>query len=387
MLANRTLLFQGGTVYTGRTVLDEGWVLVRGGRIAALGSGRPPADAAVTARAFDLDGRALLPGLIDLHAHGALGCDTMDADRDCLHTMAAFYAQHGATRFLAATMSAEAPAIQAALRAVAEVRAEGTGGAILEGVHLEGPYLDRDHAGAQAACALRGAQASEYLPLLDTGVVRIVTLAPEIPENRALIAEARGRGIIVSMGHTGANYERACEAVELGVTHVTHVYNAMPPLHHSEPGAVAAALLQGALTCEIIADLVHVHPAMLSLAWRLKGPDRLALVTDAMAGTGVPDGTYALGGRPVRVEGGIARGANGALAGSTLTMERALANMAAAIREPLQAILPAATRVPARALGLQAGEIAVGLAGDLVVLSASGEVDLTAVSGQIVWER
>jgi len=368
-------------------ISPEGWLLVREGRIVRLGTGEAPPDAPAGAQVIDLDGRILAPGLIDVHTHGTLGCDTMDADPASLRTMAAYYARHGVTGFLATTMTASLSEIAAALDTVSAVKAEGTGSAALLGAHLEGPYLNPAYAGAQSAEYAVRADVSDYTPLFDTGVVRLVTLAPEFPENRPLIGYARARGAVVSIGHSGANYAEALEAVSLGVSHVTHLYNAMSPLNHRRPGVVGAALASDALTCELIADLVHVHPAVLALTLRLKSAERIALVTDAMSGTGMPDGDYTLGGLPVTVTGGVARGANGALAGSTLTLERAVANMMQATGQPLEAILPMASRVPARMLGLPKGDIAVGLDADLIVLNAGGEADMTVVSGEIVWRR
>ncbi len=382
-----SILFQRGSICTPHGLVAGGWLLVREGRIARLGTGEAPPDAAAGAQVIDLDGRILAPGLIDVHTHGALGCDTMDADPASLRTMAAFCARHGVTGFLATTMTASLSEIAAALDTVSAVLAEGTGGAALLGAHLEGPYLNPAYAGAQSPEHVVRADISAYAPLFASGVVRLITLAPEFPENHALIALARARGAVISIGHSGANYAEALEAVSLGVSHVTHLYNAMSPLHHRQPGVVGAALASDALTCELIADLVHVHPAVLALTLHLKSAERIVLVTDAMSGTGMPDGDYTLGGLPVSVTGGVARGANGALAGSTLTLERALANMMQATGQPLEAVLPMASRVPARMLGLSKGDIAVGLDADLIVLDEAGGVDMTVVSGEVVWRR
>jgi N-acetylglucosamine-6-phosphate deacetylase len=254
---SREVLFRGGPVCAADGVLSEGWVLVRDGHIVDLGSGSAPLGADGPSQIIDLEGRALAPGLIDLHAHGALGCDTMDADPASLSTMARFYAQHGVTGYLAATMTAPIEEITAALKTVAGAMATATGGARLLGAHLEGPFLDPAHAGAQAPAHVIRAEETDYAALFDTGAVRILTLAPDFPESRPLIGYARQRDVVVAMGHTGADYETACEAVRLGVSHVTHLYNAMPPLNHRQPGTVGAALTLDALTCELIVDLVH----------------------------------------------------------------------------------------------------------------------------------
>jgi N-acetylglucosamine-6-phosphate deacetylase len=379
-------LFHSARIYALDGVIPDGWLLADDGLIAALGAGAPPAGVAPGATWNDLQGALLVPGLVDLHAHGALGCDTMDADPEALRTMARFYAQHGVTGFLAATMSAPAPEIQAALGAIGATMRAGTDGATLLGAHVEGPYLDAARRGAQDARWLRAACADEYGAFLDSGVVRLLTLAPEAPGSRDLIRYARRRGAVVSIGHTGADYDTMREAVGLGVSQVTHLFNGMAPLHHREPGAVGAALLLEALTCELIADLVHVHPAVLALAYRCKGPEGIALVTDAMAGAGMPDGDYTLGGAQVAVRQGIARDVSGALAGSTLTLERAVANMAQATGAPMEGVLPMASRTPARCLGLAAkGDIAIGRDADLAMLDTALQVQLTMVRGKIVY--
>jgi len=195
--------------------------------------------------------------------------------------------------------------------------------------------------------------------------------------------------VAVAAGHTRASYDDMVRAVELGVSQVTHLFNGMEPLHHRAPGAVGAALTLDPLRCQVIADNVHLHPAILKLAARAKGPDGIILVTDAIAGAGMPDGEFTLGGVPVTVRDGIARDPRGALAGSTLTMERAVANMVAASGLGLAAGLTMATRSPARALGIGArkGRIAPGCDADLVALDEHLTVTLTMVAGEIVYRR
>ena len=363
----------------------EGYVLVEDGIIGDIGQGAPPQ---IGGERLDLGGLTLAPGFIDLHAHGALGRDTMDADPAALREMAAFYARHGVTSFLATTMTAPQEQILDALRAIGQVRDEGSGGAQLLGAHVEGPYIDVERRGCQDANLVRCAAPDEYGPILDTGAVRLVTLAPEYAENRTLIAAARERGVVIAAGHTRASYEELLAAVELGISQVTHMFNAMEPLHHRKPGVVGGALALDALRCEVIADNVHVHPAVLKVAVRAKGVDGIMLVTDAMSGTGMPDGEYTLGGLRVTVRGGEARLADGTLAGSTLTLDRAVANIMAAAEIPLSDAVTMATRTPARALGLEGhkGAIAPGMDADLVALDDDVRVRLTIVGGRVVYE-
>jgi N-acetylglucosamine-6-phosphate deacetylase len=364
----------------------QGWLLTRGSVIEDLGWDREPPE--VEAEGIDAGGALLAPGMIDLHVHGALGYDTMDATPEALQTLARFTAQHGVTAFLATTMTETAEAIVAALDNVAHVMAAGTGGAELLGAHVEGPYLDVARRGCQDPDLIRCADRDEYERFLATGVVRLLTLAPEYPENHALIRRAREAGIAVAAGHTRASYEQMRYAVDLGVSQVTHLFNGMEPMHHRRPGAVGAALTLEGLRCQLIADNIHVHPAMLALALRCKGANGIILVTDAMGGAGMPDGEYHLGGLSVTVQEGVARVADGSLAGSTLTLERGVLNMAAAAGLGLPEALIMATRTPAHALGLahRKGSLALGMDADLILLDEDANVRLTMIAGEIVYQ-
>jgi N-acetylglucosamine-6-phosphate deacetylase len=379
-------LFENAVLCLREGLRECGWLLVEGERIAALGLGAAPDDGAGAER-IDVAGRVLAAGLIDLHVHGALGYDTMDATPVALEHMARFYAQHGVTGFLATTMAAPQEAVLAALTNVAQVMCAGTHGAAVLGAHVEGPYIDVERRGCQDPAQVRRANPAEYERLFATGVVKLITLAPEFPESQALIRYAIQQGAAVAAGHTRASYDEMCRAVGLGVSQVTHLFNGMEPLHHRAPGVVGAALALEALRCQLIADNIHIHPAVLKLAVRAKGLDAIILVTDAMRGAGMPDGTYDLGGLAVNVRAGAARLADGTLAGSTLTLERAVRNIMAAADLSLADALRLATSVPACALGLQAhkGVIAAGYDADLVMLDEELNVHLTMVGGEVVF--
>ncbi len=381
----RAIVFHGGTLCARDGVIPLGWLRTAGGRIDALGAGEPLRTH--NAVCIDLAGRILAPGLIDLHTHGALGLDTMDATPEALRTVAAFCARHGVTGFLPTTVTAPRADVLAALRNVSHVMAEGTGGAAVLGAHVEGPWLDAGRLGAQDGRYVRAPALDELREMLDTGVVRLLTLAPEIPGAALAMDLARDRGVVLSAGHTRATWEEMVAATDRGLRHVTHLFNGMEPLHHRRPGAVGAALTLPELTCELIADDIHVHPAVLDLAWRAKGTDGIALITDAMRGTGMPDGTYTLGGLEVHVADGVARLPSGNLAGSTLTLDRAVRNMMAATGLPLCEALRMATTVPAGVLELggQKGALAAGYDADVVVLDTDGHVHLTVVGGEVVY--
>jgi N-acetylglucosamine-6-phosphate deacetylase len=383
-----SVLYTGAALYTPDGATAPGWLLAENGRIAALGRGPAPDS---DAERVDLAGRHLLPGLIDLHIHGALGRDTMEATPEALTTVAAYCARHGTTSFLATTMAAPAGAIAAALSNVAVHLGPHPGGAELLGAHLEGPYLDVERRGAQAPGAVRVADPAEYADWLASGTVRLLTVAPEFAPNLTLIVAAAARGVAVSLGHSRASYAQACRAVACGASQVTHLFNGMEPLHHRQPGLVGAALALDELTCQIIADNIHVHPAVLKLAVRAKTPQRIILITDAMSGAGMPDGRYVLGGQAVQVVNGAARLADnpGALAGSTLGMDAALRHVMAAAGLTLAEALPMATMVPARAIGLDGrkGSLAAGLDADLTVLDEALQVERTIVGGREVYRR
>lgn len=362
----------------------QGSLRAEGGRIAALGA----AELVDGAETVDAEGGWLLPGFIDVHVHGGVGREAMDADPDGLRQVARFYAEHGVTGFLPTTWTAPHEDIMAALDNIAAVQREGTGGAAILGAHVEGPYLNPARCGAQDSRQIRRAGRDEATAILDTGIIRLLALAPEYPENHWLIEECVRRGIIVSAAHTAATYADMQQAVKLGLSQTTHTYNAMTGLHHREPGTLGAALTMDSLACELIADNVHVHPAAMNLLYRAKGPDRTLLITDAVRGAGLPEGTtYDQDGRPVAVRDGAAYLPGDTLAGSTLTMDRALRNFIAASGAPLETVWPATSRTAARQLGMAGhkGSLEVGKDADLVLLDAGLNVRLTVVGGEVVY--
>jgi N-acetylglucosamine-6-phosphate deacetylase len=381
-----TLLVTGARVLTPGGEWPRGWLAVEGRRIAAMGQGRPPERRLAGADVLDAGGLVVLPGFVDLHAHGAVGADVMDADPDGLRRMARFYARHGVTAWLPTTMTASARDLERALEAVAEVIGPVERGATVLGAHLEGPYLSKARRGAQDPAQIRVARREEATRLLDSGVVRLLAVAPEVEGNRWLLAEAAARGVTVSAGHTDATYDQALQAVAEGVRHVTHAFNAMRPLGHREPGMLGAALTVGELACELVADNIHVHPAAMRLLHAAKGADGVMLVTDAVRATGLPDGSYQVGDQPAIHMDGAIRLADGTLAGSVLTMDRALHNLQAATGRPLAELWPATSRNAARAIGVDdaKGSLEPGKDADLVLLDPELRVVATVAEGALV---
>ena len=340
----------------------HGTLAVQHGRIAAV-QGTPVDE--VTVRA-DVHIPVLLPGFVDLHVHGGGGADTMDAGT-AASTIARRHARHGSTAMLATTMTAPLAEIAAALRALAPAIAQREAGAArLLGVHLEGPYISPDKLGAQPAFA-RPPALSEIAALHAIAPIRLVTLAPEVSGMLALIPALVGLGMRVQIGHTGASYEQAVEAMAQGASGYTHLFNAMSPLHHRLPGAVGAALAH-AQHAELIPDLLHVHPGAMRAA--LRAIPGLFCVTDATAAAGMPDGEYRLGRQTVTKCLGGVRLADGTLAGSTLTMDQALRNLVA-IGLPLAEASARCSGHAARYLGLaDRGVLAVGAFADVLNLHA-----------------
>lgn len=383
------LLVTDARIATVDGVVDRGWLLADRGRIARIGAGDPDETAVSAvddgAEVVEAGGAWLLPGFIDVHVHGALGHETMDGDVHGLERMAQFYARHGVTSFLATTWTGTTDDTLAALGGVARGVRELDSGARLLGAHMEGPYLNSMHCGAQDVGLIRPADRDEADRFFDTGVVRLITVAPEVDDNLGFVEECTRRGIAVSAGHTDATYDEMAEAVDRGVRHVTHTFNAMRPLHHREPGVVGAALTMPGLTAEIIADGVHVHPVVVNSVVAARGAEGVVLVTDAMRATGMPAGEYAVGDRWAVLSDGAVRLPDGALAGSVLTMDVGLRNLQRASGRSLAVLWPAASRNAARVAGVadRKGSIAVGMDADLVLVDDEVTVGLTIVEGRV----
>lgn len=363
----------------------QGALHIVGEQIGSVGA----ANADKTGATLDATGCYVLPGFIDVHVHGGDGHDTMDAKAEGLTAMAAFFARHGVTAFLATTMTAPHADILRAVAAVGQWRQQLTRGARMIGVHVEGPYISLKFPGAQPAEFIRPPSVDEFAELLAAGPVRMMTLAPEVKGSDELITAARQQGVIAVWGHTDATYELCVQAAAWGVTQATHTYNAMSGLHHRKPGVLGATLTLDSIYAQLIADNIHVHPAAMNVLARCKGVNRTVLITDAMRAAGLPEGEYDLGGQPVTVKDGSCRLADGTLAGSILTMERALVNFMAATGLSLAAAWPTTSRTPAQSLGLDQhyGSLQPGYQADIVLLDPQLQVVATVVGGQIVYLR
>jgi N-acetylglucosamine-6-phosphate deacetylase len=342
----------------------RGRLRIDGERIGAV-DGQPVDEA--TARA-DATRPLVLPGFIDLHVHGGGGADTMDAG-DAVARLASIHARHGTTSLLATTMTAPMADIEAALQALApQCRARPPGAARVLGVHLEGPYINAQRLGAQPDFVRMPALA-EILALHAIAPIRVLTLAPEVEGALALIAPLVDAGIRVQVGHSAASYEQATEALRCGAAGFTHLFNAMSGMHHRAPGAAGAALAH-AVHAELIPDLQHVHPGAIRAA--LRALPGLYCVTDATSATGMPDGDYRLGRQTVTKCLDAVRLADGTLAGSTLTLDRALRNLVFGLGLTLAEASARVSTHAARYLGeRERGALETGAFADLVLLDAA----------------
>jgi N-acetylglucosamine-6-phosphate deacetylase len=341
-------------------VLAPGWLSVVDGRIDRLGGGEPPAPADLDAR-----GNWLAPGFVDMHVHGGGGASFAEGDE--IAEAAAFHRRNGTTTLLASLVTAPIAALE---RQVA-VLADAVSSRLIGGVHLEGPWLSPHRAGAHDPQYLRAPTRADVRQVVQSGVVRMVTLAPELPGAIEAIRDIVDAGVVAAIGHTDATYAETCAGIAAGATVATHVFNAMRPLHHREPGPAVALLEDPNVTLELINDGVHLHPSVVRLVLDAAGDERVALVTDAIAAAGAADGDFMLGSLQVHVKDGIARlTTDDALAGSTLTVASALQRAVQTLGVPLPAAVRMASSVPAGALGMasEAGSIQTGVSADLVLL-------------------
>ncbi|MDI4648245.1 N-acetylglucosamine-6-phosphate deacetylase [Cohnella hashimotonis] len=390
--SGRRLLAMNGTIYAGARTIEDGRMLIGAdGRIEAIGGAELDAEELETAgaRLLDLGGGVVIPGLIDQHVHGGGGWQAMDATYEGLNGMSLYHASHGTTSFLATTESAAEAEILDALHNVAQAAAgRGLEGAELLGVHLEGPFLNPIRCGAQDKANIRPASPDELDRYLEAagGLIRIVTLAPEIEGGMEAAERLSRAGVTLSVGHSDATLAQMREAIRRGAAQTTHHFNGMSPFHHREPGVAGAGLLCPELTTELIADGIHVHPDAVKLLYDVKGARGVCVITDAVYCAGLPDGEY---GDTTMKDGQVWLKDGSSLAGSSLTMLQALRNVLRFTGRPLAEVLPSLTEVPARQIGVSGrkGMLEAGMDADFLVLNGALELQSTYVRGREVYSK
>ena len=360
----------------------EGRALLFDEKIAGLSETVPEG-----AEIIDAKGRYVAPGLVDIHIHGYLGEDTSDGSVEGIRKMAEGIVKNGVTAWLPTTMTVSYDDLRRAFDAVRALmdKKNNPKGAQIMGVHAEGPFINPSKKGAQAVEYIRPADAPFLIENSD--VIRIVTIAPEMPGALDCIREVTEKtSILVSMGHTAANYETAKAGIEAGVRHATHLFNAMTPLNHRDPGVVGASLADDRVSTELIADTFHISPDLFGLVAKVKG-DNLILITDCTRAGGLADGEYTLGGQPIFVKGIECRLKDGTIAGSVLRLNNAVRNVRDHTSLPLEAIVRMASLNPARAIGVadRKGSLEAGKDADIIITDPDFNVRRTIVLGETVF--
>jgi N-acetylglucosamine-6-phosphate deacetylase len=375
-----------GRVVTDYEVWTEGTVLLEGGSIRDVSPGRD-----LLADADEVHEHAdslLLPGFVDLQVNGAFGVDVaMEPSR--LAELSEALLSTGTTAYLPTVISSPESLYEEALPELAAAAGGPSSGAEVLGVHLEGPFINLKKRGAHAAAHVVPPDPGLLARLLDLAPVRVLTLAPELEGADELMTLAANRGVVVSAGHSGAPFEVAYEVLDASVAGVTHLFNAMSAMHHREPGLPGAAFAHPRVVCGLIADGIHVHPEMVALAFRMLGPDRVYLTTDAISAAGMADGEYRLATRAVYLDGGVPRLGSGAIAGSTLTMGEAFRNVLAFTGCTLPEAARMASTSPARLVGegRRKGRLTPGYDADVVVLAPDLSVEAVWRGGEVTYER
>lgn len=373
----------GLKIVTEQGVLENQIVSVAGHHIAHIGQTKEKTNYQFPERFY------LVPGMIDMHIHGSNNADVMDASTEALQTISTSIAKLGTTAFLATTMSEPCERIEKAIANVAHFN--HISGAEIVGIHLEGPFLAPSHKGAQDGDHLLPPDIKLFnrWQVMANNKIKLVTVAPELDNAFPFIRHLHQQQVLVSVGHSNATFEQTNQAIEMGCSHATHLFNAMGKLHHRAPGTAAALLLNDKVMTEVIADFNHLHPAFLELTYRVKGREKCLLVTDATRAQCMPDGEYTLGGQRVFVNNNRVELADGTIAGSILTQAQAAINMQSVLNCDVIDLIYMTSVNPAKALGLydRKGSIAIGKDADLVVLDEQFNVVMSICRGEIVYQR
>jgi len=376
------IYLHGATIYTSRGKIEQGAMICIGEAIRAIGRA-DELPCPISAQSIDLSGLSLVPGFIDLQINGAFGMD-FTSNPDCIWQVGEQITRFGVIAFLPTIISSPDETIQHAQAVLQNGPPSNYQGARALGLHLEGPYLNPEKSGAHEPSNLRLPDPKVYGQWNPSTQVRMVTLAPELPGGIQAIKLLAEKGVLVSAGHSQASFNQAMDGIQAGIRYGTHLFNAMPPLDHREPGLAGALLGDTRCAAGMIVDGYHVHPTMVKLAWNSLGIQRTSLVTDAMAALSMPPGTYELGKRHLQVDGTTARLEDGRLAGSLLSLDVALRNLMEFTGCSLDEALPTITQVPARLLSLEPsiGGLKPGAAADFVILNSALDVVEVWINGR-----
>ena len=375
-----TILLHASRALTPTTEITDAGILIRDGVIEAIGP-RPDMTVPSGATEISASGQTAIPGFIDVHIHGAGGHDVMEGTAEAMSTVAKTLARHGTTSFVATTVTASPDDTCRSVEGIAhfitqQFESLQTKAEVL-GIHYEGPFINKARRGVHPTewVQLPSAELLQRLLQAAAGKARILTIAPELLGAVPCMHAARDAGVVVAMGHTDATYEQARAGIAHGARHAVHVYNAMRPFSHRDSGVIGAVLTSPEVTAELIADGVHVEEAAMRLLLQAKGSGSVILISDGLSATGMPDGKYMLGNFEVTVSGGVCRNAEGKLAGSTLTLDRALRNVIA-LGVPFPDAVRMLTANPAKLLGIEfkKGALRTGADADIVLLDENLQI-------------
>jgi N-acetylglucosamine-6-phosphate deacetylase len=394
MLQSKNLLLKNAVVYAEGQLIQNGVILIKDGKIEAIGS--PSLDINMNEMVKEIvlpEQYKIIPGFIDLHIHGANGADTMDGTKEALGKIASSLPKEGTTSFLATTITQNQELIDKVLVNAGEYiyHSQMDGKAEILGIHLEGPFINPNKAGAQPIQHIIPPDMNLFEKWLESSKqnIVVVTLAPEQLGGMELVQFLMRKGIIASIGHSDATFTEVNQAIRAGATHITHLFNQMRGLHHREPGVVGAAFLQNELMVELIADGIHVSPEMVKLSYQQITSERLILITDAMRAKSLGEGEYELGGQKVFVKNGEALLSDGTLAGSVLTMGDAFKNIIKYTGCSIEDAIKMSATNPAKQIGVfdRKGSLKEGKDADLVILDENLEVYMTFCKGQLAYHK
>ncbi len=388
-MSSGNLIIKNSTIYTPFQKYEEGVLSIRDGIIQWVGQrGNGLKGSSDGAQVIDGQGLMAVPGFIDIHVHGGGGHEAMDATDAAINTICATHARGGTTCLLPTTWAAPIEGLLKTAEAVYRGSLRNTGGAKVLGLNVESPYISLEKKGAQDRAFIRKPSIKEFDEIFHASgeMLKVITIAPECVGALDFIKHAKSWGVNLFMGHSSSTYDQAMLGIKEGITGATHLFNGMPPLHHREPGVVGAALDSEAFV-EVIADCIHLHKTVLRIVAQVKGDSKVLLITDAMTATGMSDGSYIISGRKINVKNGVVRLASGELAGSTLTMNKAVKNMVMEAGVNIASAIKMATYNPACALGMdgKVGVLEPGKEAHVVLLDEKFNVKMTIVDGEIVY--
>lgn len=387
LLVESKMIIKNGNIFTKDGKFQKGHIYICEDRIEKL------VYTQTTDEVFegepDAEGLYILPGLVDIHFHGAGGYDFCEATTEAFSNLEEYQIQHGITTVFPATMTLDESTLQNILKKAAEyVSFEGKG--VIEGITLEGPFLSETKRGAQNKASLRKPDVDFYRQMqqISDNLIKQVAVAPEEDSDMTFISEV-SKEVVVSLAHSAADYEIASEAFESGANHVTHLFNGMNPFLHREPGIVGAALDNQSVFVELIGDGVHIHPTVVRAMFQLFGPERICMISDSLSATGMPDGEYCLGGQKVLKKGEFATLEDGTLAGSVSNLYECMKKAVLEMQIPLEHAILACTKTPAKSLGVddKCGILEEGRKADILILDKNLEIKYVIKNGKMVRDR